>query len=113
MMFSGPHAASPPKNTPACVECIVVLSTTGMLLLVEVDADVALDPGERVLLADGENDVVARKDDGVDDFALLLAALLEPAQAVELEPDELSVLEDEPLRRVVLDDLDAFLFSIL
>ena len=74
MMFSGPHAASPPKNTPARVDCIVVLSTMGMSVLVEVDADVALDPRERVVLADRENDVVARDDDRVDDFALLLAA---------------------------------------
>jgi hypothetical protein len=30
MMFCGPHAASPPKNTPARVLSIVTLSTTGM-----------------------------------------------------------------------------------
>ena len=80
---------------------------------VEVDADVALDPRERVLLPDGENDVVAREDDGLDHFALLLAAFLEPAEPLELESDEPSVLEHEALRRVILDDLDAFLFRVL
>jgi hypothetical protein len=30
MMFFGPNAASPPKNTPGRVEAIVTLSTTGM-----------------------------------------------------------------------------------
>ena len=30
MMFCGPNAASPPKNTPARVDMNVVLSTTGM-----------------------------------------------------------------------------------
>ncbi len=33
MMFCGPHAASPPKKTPARVLCSVVLSTTGMSCL--------------------------------------------------------------------------------
>ena len=31
MMFSGPHAASPPKNTPDLVDIMVVLSTFGIL----------------------------------------------------------------------------------
>jgi len=31
MMFLGPNAESPPKKTFGCVDCIVTLSTTGML----------------------------------------------------------------------------------
>ena len=30
MMFLGPQAESPPKNTPGRVDCIVVSSTLGM-----------------------------------------------------------------------------------
>src|SRR5262249_22488814 len=82
-------------------------------VLVEVDADVALDPRKRVLLADGEDDVVAWNHDAVDDLTLRLAVVVEPAQAVELEADELSVLNNEPLWRVILDVLDTFLFSLL
>ena len=84
-----------------------------MPVLVEVDADVALDPRERVLLTDGENDVVARDHDGVDHFALLLAVFFGPAQPLELHADELAVLEHEALRRVILDDLDALFLRVL
>ena len=38
----------------------------GHAVLVELEADVALDPLERVLLADGEDDVVARQHDRLD-----------------------------------------------
>src|SRR5262245_15478823 len=85
----------------------------GHSMFVEVDTDVALDPRERILLADRENHVVTRNHDGVDHLTLLLSILLEPAQPVQLETDEFSFLENEALRRVVLDDLDAFLFGIL
>src|SRR6185295_4364038 len=42
---------------------------------IELDADVAFDPGKGVLLPDGENDVVARQHYRVDHLALLFAAL--------------------------------------
>ncbi len=61
MMFSGPHAASPPKKTPGREHWKVFLSTLGMPHLSRLDADVALDPGERALLPDGEDDRVARR----------------------------------------------------
>jgi hypothetical protein len=51
MMFLGPRAASPPKKTSGRVDCSVTGSTTGHARLVELEAEVALDPGERVLLA--------------------------------------------------------------
>src|SRR3954470_3878779 len=80
---------------------------------VEFDADVALDPRECVFLADRKNDVVAWENDGLDYLALLLPAFLEPAKRLELETDEATVLQNKAFRRVVLDDLDAFLFSVL
>ena len=67
MMFFGPQAASPPKKTPGSVRLEGHLVDHRHVPLVELDAEVALDPGERVLLADGEDDVVAGDDDGVDD----------------------------------------------
>ena len=113
MMFSGPHAASPPKNTPARVDCIVVLSTTGMPCLSKsmpmsrsIHGNAFSWPMARMTSSHGN-------DDRVDDFALLLAVLLEPAQSLELHADELSVLEHEALRRVVLDDLDALFLGVL
>src|SRR5262245_41026668 len=63
-------------------------------MFVEVDADIAFDPRERVLLADRENDVVARNHDAAQDFTLLLSILLEPAQPIQLETHELSILAD-------------------
>src|SRR5690606_30651255 len=59
--------------------------------LVELDAEIALDPRERILLADREHDVVARDqnvvdDAAVDDAASLVDVVLEP---VEAHPDEL------------------------
>ncbi len=38
----------------------------GHVPFVEFDADVALNPGERVFLADGENHVVGGEENGVD-----------------------------------------------
>ncbi len=82
-------------------------------VLVKVEPDVALDPLERVLLADGEDDVVARQHDSLDQFALLLSVLLGPAQNFHLHPDELAVLEDEALGRMVLDDVHALFLGVL
>src|SRR5690606_7780467 len=87
----------------------------GDVPLVELDAEVALDPRERVLLADREHDVVARDqrladDAAVDDAPALVQGVLEP---IEAHPDEPAVLDDERLRRVVDDDLDALLLGVL
>ena len=59
MMFFGPNAASPPKNTFGLVDAMVFGVDLGHVPLVELDADVALDPGEGVLLADRDQHVVA------------------------------------------------------
>src|SRR5690606_34645919 len=53
---------------------------------VELDTEIALDPRERVLLADREHDVVARDHDLVDDAAVddassLVDVVLEPVEA--------------------------------
>src|SRR5690606_36351913 len=65
--------------------------------LVELDAEIALDPRERVLLADREDDVVARNQHLFDDAAAhdapsLVEVVLE---LVEAHSDELAVLDDE------------------
>src|SRR5690606_7973502 len=83
--------------------------------LVELDAEIALDPRERVLLADREDDLVARNQHLFDDAAAhdapsLVEVVLE---LVEAHSDELAVLDDERFRRVVDDDLDAFLLRVL
>jgi hypothetical protein len=52
MMFLGPKALSPPKNTLGLVDCMVRYRPTGIVPGVELEAGVALDPGKRVLLAD-------------------------------------------------------------
>ena len=67
MMFFGPNAASPPKNTPARVDWKVFAIDHRHVPLVELDAEIALDPGERVFLADGEDHVVRRQEFLADD----------------------------------------------
>ena len=62
MMFFGPNAASPPKNTCGSVDWNVDLVEHRHAPFVELDADVALDPREGVLLADGDQHVVAFED---------------------------------------------------
>ena len=59
MMFFGPNAASPPKNTFGWVDCMVVGVDHRHVPSVELDADIALDPGKGVFLADGDQHVVA------------------------------------------------------
>src|SRR4051812_24837060 len=80
---------------------------------VERDADVALDPRERVVLTDGENDLVAGQYDGAGHRADLLAVLLAPHELLELHADELAVLDHEPLGRVILDDVDRLFLRVL
>ena len=83
------------------------------VLIIEADTGVALDPGECVLLADGEDYRITREHDRLDDLTPLLPVLLEPAQPLHLHADELPILDDEPLRPMVLDDLDALFFGVL
>ena len=59
MMFFGPNAASPPKNTLRMGRGHGRGIDLGHVPFVELDADVALDPGEGVLLADRDQHVVA------------------------------------------------------
>src|SRR3981189_3503703 len=65
MMFFGPNAAWPPKNTFGLVDPKVLGSTFRMfhlrnsLPLVEVEAAFGLDPGECILLADRDQHIVA------------------------------------------------------
>ena len=82
-------------------------------MLVELDADVALDPRERVVLSDREDHGVARNGHGAGDLALLLAVLLGPLELLKLHADERAVLVDEALGRVVLDDRDLLLLGVL
>ena len=82
--------------------------------LVELDAEVALDPGKRVFLADREDHVVAGNEDFLDDaLALDVVAIHLVLEPLERHAFQLSVLDDESLRRVVHDDLDVLLLRIL
>ena len=63
MMFFGPNAASPPKNTPGRVDAIVTLSTTGMPHSSNSMPMSRSIHGKRVLLADRDQHVVAREVD--------------------------------------------------
>ena len=59
MMFFGPKAESPPKKTFGTRGLEGDLVEHRQAPLVELDAGVLLDPRERVLLADGDQHVVA------------------------------------------------------
>ena len=83
----------------------------GHVPFVELDADVALDPGERIFLADGEDHVVGGEKNVSMRFRFL--GLRVPFQALELHADQLAVFDDEALGRVIDDDLDAFFFGVL
>src|SRR5215831_9698104 len=83
--------------------------------LVEPDAEVALNPGEGVLLADREDHIVRRKEllarDALGaDAALRIELVL---HLVELHADEATVLDDERPGRAIDDDLDALLLGVL
>src|SRR5258708_35970296 len=116
-VFSGPNDV---LRSPGCVaaeENSVVRTLHGFFIydghvpFVELDSDIAFDPGKSVLLADGENHVVRRKEDRSGRGGILGA--LVPLELFKLHPNEFSVFEDEALGRMVDDDLDAFLFGIL
>ena len=100
MMFFGPNAASPPKNTPGRVDWKRHLVDVGHIPLVELDAQVALDPRKRVLLADGQDDVVGRQEflahDALGGDAPLRINVV--FHLVEQHPGQLAVLEDKRLR---------------
>ena len=82
--------------------------------LVELDAEVALDPGEGVLLPDREDHVVAGDEDLLDDaLARDLGAVHLVLEPLERHALELSALDDEGLRGVVDDDLDLLLLRVL
>ena len=59
MMFFGPNAESPPKEDPGIGRGEADFAHLRHVPLVELDADVALDPGKGVFLSDGEQHVVA------------------------------------------------------
>ena len=88
------------------------LVNDGHLPLVELDADIALDPRERIVLPDRENHFVARKNHTVDDGARLSAVCLGPFDTLEFHADEFAVLDHEPFWRVILDDVNAFFFRV-
>src|SRR5258705_3227014 len=84
----------------------------GHVMRIECDADVTLDPGKCVVLSDCQNDFVAGNDDCVDHGARLPAVVVGPAETFELHADELPVLDDEALRRVILDDADSLFIGV-
>ena len=59
MMFLGPKAASPPKKTFGLVDCMVAGIDLGHVPFVELQADIALDPGEGVFLAHRHQHIIA------------------------------------------------------
>src|SRR6185437_13885578 len=87
----------------------------GHVPLVELDAEIGLDPGEGVLLADGEdhivrwNELLARHPLGRDAAAGIELIFHD----VEGHADEPSGLHHESLGRAVDDDLDTLFFGVL
>ena len=79
--------------------------------LVELNTDVALDPGECVLLPDCENNVVGWKEYGVDGAGVFGAGI--PFETFEFHSREAAILDDEALGSMVDYDLDAFLLGVL
>src|SRR6185312_12033030 len=73
----------------------------GHVPFVELDAEVAFDPGKGVVLADGEDHIVARKDDGVENFGVLRFCV--PFEALEFHAGELAVFDYEAKNSKVLD----------
>ena len=83
--------------------------------LVELDADVALDPRKGIFLADREDHVVRRqellaRDTLARDAAVRVEVIF---HRLEQHADELAILDHERLRRVVHDDLDILRLGIL
>ena len=111
MMFFGPNAASPPKNTPGRVDWNVFVSTTGTCHLSNsmprsrsIQGNAFSWPIARITSSAGKNDLA---DDALGrDAALRVEVVL---HLLEQHARELAVLDHERLRRVVDDDLDVLL----
>ena len=116
MMFFGPKAASPPKNTPGRLEAKVDGIDRRMPVAVELHAEVALDPGKGVLLADRDQHVVAGDQDvglaGRDELAAAALVLLGP-DLLERDAGELAGLVGEGLGHEPVQDLDALVDGVL
>ena len=83
--------------------------------LVELDPEPLLDPGKRVFLADGENDVIAgneylARDTLRGDAAARIDVVF---HGVEVHAGESAVHDDEGFRRVIDHDLDILGFGVL
>jgi len=87
----------------------------GITPLVELEADVLLDPGERTLLAYREDDGVGRDEDGLERDALVgLTLVVElPLDPVEVHSLEDALLDHEVLGGVVDDDLDLLFLGVV
>ncbi len=85
------------------------------LPLVEVNADVAFDPRERVLLTDRDQDIIARGENvffARRDERAFAGFVVLGLDLFEGHANELTVFDDEGLRNVVVDDRDVFVLSI-
>ena len=75
-VLDGPDDVLRSPGRVAAEEDAVARALHGLLVhhghvpLVELDADVALDPGERVFLADGEDHIVGGEENRVDAFSI-------------------------------------------
>jgi hypothetical protein len=81
--------------------------------LTELDADVPLDPGERGLLPDREDHIVAGDADRLQHAAPLPPILFVPLHPVELHADQSAILHQEAAWGVILHDLHLFFLGIL
>src|SRR6185295_7662003 len=82
--------------------------------LVELDAEVAFHPGERILLADRQDHIVAGEEFFTENALRLDAAAIDVVlHLLERHADELAVLDHERLGRMIDDDLDVLFLGIL
>ena len=95
MMFFGPKAASPPKKTCGRLDWKVTGIDRRHSAAAEGDAEVGLDPGKGVLLADRDQNVVA------GDVDVGLAGRREPAPAA-LVLLRLHLFEQDPGQTTLL-----------
>ena len=78
--------------------------------LVEVNTQPALDPRESVFLADSEDHVVGRQENGI--YHPRVPGSRVPLQPLEFHSLQFSALDHEALGRVIDHNLDAFLFGV-
>ncbi len=83
----------------------------GHIPLAKGHAEVALDPGERVFLTDGQDDVVTGNDHRVERGRV--AGSLIPLQDVEFHAHEATLFDHEARGRVVDQNLHAFFFGVV